>query len=130
MSPSFLETLLAGPGSERVVGARVWGLLRGLDPTGVGISGNIPSKISIEDTFRGLETLSQITEELFRLSCSLIRRLSRSLDIWTNVRTWRERKNGLLSQKRSGWVSALSRLIRALFALPKTFVACLGPDCC
>ncbi|KAG5983931.1 hypothetical protein E4U55_006714 [Claviceps digitariae] len=75
ISPAFLETLLAGPGAERGVGARVWGLLHGIDRTEVKISGNIPSQISIEDTFKGLETLSQITEELHKLSCSLIRRL-------------------------------------------------------
>ncbi|GAO14228.1 hypothetical protein UVI_02001390 [Ustilaginoidea virens] len=39
------------------------------------MSSNIPSQISIEDTFKGLETLSQITEELHKLSCSLIRRM-------------------------------------------------------
>ncbi|KAG6006224.1 hypothetical protein E4U54_000209 [Claviceps lovelessii] len=75
MSPAFLETLLAGPGSERGVGARVWGLLHGIDPTEVKVSSHIPSQIGIEDTFKGLETVSQITEELHKLSCSLIRRL-------------------------------------------------------
>ncbi|GAB0134225.1 hypothetical protein EsDP_00002605 [Epichloe bromicola] len=75
MSPGFLETLLAGPGAEKGVGARVWGLLHGIDPTGVKFSSNVPSQISIEDTFKGLETVSQITEELHKLSCSLIRRM-------------------------------------------------------
>ncbi|KAG5939307.1 hypothetical protein E4U59_003191 [Claviceps monticola] len=75
MSPGFLDTLLARPGAERGVGARVWGLLHGVDTTEVRISGNIPSQISIEDTFKGLETVPQITEELHKLSCSLIRRL-------------------------------------------------------
>ncbi|KAG5958709.1 hypothetical protein E4U57_001133 [Claviceps arundinis] len=75
MSPGFLDTLLASPGAERGVGARVWGLLHGVDTTEVRISGNIPSQISIEDTFKGLETVPQITEELNKLSCSLIRRL-------------------------------------------------------
>ncbi|KAG6025976.1 hypothetical protein E4U41_001384 [Claviceps citrina] len=75
ISSSFLETLLAGPGAERGLGVRVWGLLHGVDPTEVKVSGNIPSQISIEDTFRGLKTLPRITEELHKLSCSLIRRI-------------------------------------------------------
>jgi len=75
MSPAFLETLLKGPGSERGVGARVWGLLHGVDETEVKEASDIPSQISIEDTYKGLETIPHITEELHKLSCSLIRRL-------------------------------------------------------
>ncbi|KYK55728.1 impB/mucB/samB family protein [Drechmeria coniospora] len=75
MSPSFLETLLGGPGAERGIGARVWGLLHGVDGTEVKEASDIPSQISIEDTYKGLETMAQITEELHKLSCSLIRRM-------------------------------------------------------
>ncbi|OAQ72950.1 hypothetical protein VFPPC_00782 [Pochonia chlamydosporia 170] len=75
ISPGFLESLLAGPGAERGVGVRVWGLLHGIDPTEVKEAGDIPSQISIEDTYKGLETISLITEELHKLSCSLIRRM-------------------------------------------------------
>ncbi|KAJ6441987.1 DSC E3 ubiquitin ligase complex subunit 2 [Purpureocillium lavendulum] len=75
MSPGFLETLLKGPGAERGVGARVWGLLHGVDEAEVKEASDIPSQVSIEDTFKGLETIPQITEELHKLSCSLIRRL-------------------------------------------------------
>lgn len=75
ISPGFLETLLGGPGSERNIGARIWGLLHGVDPTEVKEASGIPSQISIEDTFKGLETLPRITEELHKLTCSLIRRL-------------------------------------------------------
>jgi DNA polymerase iota len=73
--PGFLETLLAGPGAERGIGVKVWGLLHGIDPTEVKEAGDIPSQISIEDTYKGLETVPQITEELHKLSCSLIRRM-------------------------------------------------------
>ncbi|UNI20092.1 DNA-directed DNA polymerase [Purpureocillium takamizusanense] len=75
MSPAFIETLLKGPGSERGVGTRVWGLLHGVDESEVKEASDIPSQISIEDTYKGLETIPQITEELHKLSCSLIRRL-------------------------------------------------------
>ena len=75
MSPGFLETLLSGPGAERGVGLRVWGLLHGMDSSEVREYSDIPSQISIEDTYKGLETVPQITEELHKLSCSLIRRM-------------------------------------------------------
>lgn len=75
ISPSSLEKLLAGPGAERGVGARIWGLLHGVDATEVKEGTDIPSQLSIEDTYKGLETMAQITEELFKLSCSLVRRM-------------------------------------------------------
>ncbi|UKZ54705.1 hypothetical protein TrVGV298_008517 [Trichoderma virens] len=75
ISPSFLETLLGGPGAERGIGSRVWGFLHGVDPTEVKEASDVPSQISIEDTYKGLETVPKITEELHKLSCSLIRRM-------------------------------------------------------
>ncbi|XWX00844.1 hypothetical protein V2A60_008867 [Cordyceps javanica] len=76
VSPASLEKLLAGPGAERGVGARIWGLLHGVDATDVKTAGaDIPSQLSIEDTYKGLESVAQITEELFKLSCSLVRRM-------------------------------------------------------
>lgn len=75
ISPGFLETLLAGPGSEKGIGVKVWGLLHGIDLTEVKEAGDIPTQISIEDTYKGLETVPHITEELHKLSCSLIRRM-------------------------------------------------------
>ncbi len=75
ISPASLEKLLAGPGAERGVGARIWGLLHGVDATEVKEGRDIPAQLSIEDTYKGLETMAQITEELFKLSCSLVRRM-------------------------------------------------------
>lgn len=75
ISPAFLEKILSGPGAERGVGLRIWNLLHGIDPSEVKEANNIPSQISIEDTYKGLETAAQITEELFKLSCSLVRRM-------------------------------------------------------
>ncbi|RFU80984.1 impb mucb samb family [Trichoderma arundinaceum] len=74
-SPSFLETLLGGPGAERGIGSRVWSFLHGVDPTEVKETNDVPSQISIEDTYKGLDTVPKITEELHKLSCSLIRRM-------------------------------------------------------
>lgn len=75
ISPASLEKLLSGPGAERGVGARIWGLLHGVDATEVKEGTDIPSQLSIEDTYKGLEAVAQITEELFKLSCSLVRRM-------------------------------------------------------
>jgi DNA polymerase iota len=75
ISPSFMESLLGGPGAERGIGARVWGFLHGVDPTEVKETNTVPTQISIEDTYKGLDTVPRITEELHKLSCSLIRRL-------------------------------------------------------
>ncbi|KAI8670888.1 UmuC domain-containing protein [Fusarium keratoplasticum] len=75
ISPGTIETLLMGPGAERGVGSRIWGLLHGVDPTEVKEASDMPSQISIEDTYKGLETIPQIAEELHKLSCSLVRRM-------------------------------------------------------
>ncbi|KAK2047462.1 impB/mucB/samB family protein, partial [Colletotrichum somersetense] len=78
-SPDALEKLLGGPGSERGVGERIWGLLHGVDDTEVKDASDIPSQISIEDTFKGLESMSQIENELRKISASLVRRMRTDL---------------------------------------------------
>lgn len=75
ISSASLETLLGGPGAEKGVGARVWAHLHGVDPTEVKEKRDVPMQISIEDTYGGLGAMSQITEELLKLSCSLLRRM-------------------------------------------------------
>lgn len=75
VSPALIEELLAGPGSEKGIGARIWALLHGVDNTEVKEASDIPSQISIEDTYKGLETFAEITQELHKLAFSLIRRL-------------------------------------------------------
>lgn len=73
--PASLETILGGPGAERGVGERVWGLLHGIDDSEVKFANDIPTQISIEDTYRGLTDLNHITSELRKISRSLIRRM-------------------------------------------------------
>lgn len=75
ISPGLLETILGASGGERGVGQKVWALLHGVDPTDVKEASDVPTQISIEDTFGGLNSMPQITEELHKLSYSLIRRL-------------------------------------------------------
>ncbi|KAK2065972.1 impB/mucB/samB family protein [Colletotrichum caudatum] len=78
-SPDTLEKLLGGPGSERGVGERIWGLLHGVDDTEVKDASDIPSQISIEDTFKGLESMDQIENELRKISASLVGRMRTDL---------------------------------------------------
>ncbi|KAH7321130.1 hypothetical protein B0I35DRAFT_477645 [Stachybotrys elegans] len=75
LSPGLLESLLGGPGAEKGVGGRVWGLLHGVEPAEIREASDYPSQISIEDTYKGLKTLSEITHELKKLSGSLLRRM-------------------------------------------------------
>jgi len=75
ISPGSLEVLLAGPGAEKGIGEKVWGFLHGVDASDVKNASDVPSQISIEDTYRSLDTLGRITEELHKLSMSLIRRM-------------------------------------------------------
>ncbi|KAK4166082.1 hypothetical protein QBC43DRAFT_313915 [Cladorrhinum sp. PSN259] len=75
ISPPVLERLLSGPGSEKGIGAKVWALLHGVDHTEVKPARNIPTQISIEDTYKGLNEISEIHRELMSISTSLIRRM-------------------------------------------------------
>ncbi|OLN92262.1 DNA polymerase iota [Colletotrichum chlorophyti] len=78
-APDALEKMLGGPGAERGVGERVWGLLHGVDEAGVKDASDVPSQISIEDTFKGLETMDRIAAELRKISTSLVRRMRTDL---------------------------------------------------
>ncbi|MBE3043044.1 hypothetical protein IMZ48_10830, partial [Candidatus Bathyarchaeota archaeon] len=73
--PVSLEVLLGGPGAEKGVGERVWGLLHGVDDAEVKAANDVPTQISIEDTYRGLDDLERITAELRKICRSLVRRM-------------------------------------------------------
>ncbi|CAM1503861.1 Fc.00g014520.m01.CDS01 [Cosmosporella sp. VM-42] len=75
ISSASLEKLLVGPGAERGIGSKIWGLLHGVDPTEVKEASDVPTQLSIEDTYKGLDSLARITEELHKLSYSLVRRM-------------------------------------------------------
>ncbi|KAF7549307.1 hypothetical protein G7Z17_g6466 [Cylindrodendrum hubeiense] len=76
ISPGTIESLLVGPGAERGVGVRIWGLLHGVDPSEIKEASGVPTQISIEDTYpKGLATMALVLEELHKLSCSLIKRM-------------------------------------------------------
>lgn len=78
-SGAALEKLLGGPGAAKGLGTKVWALLHGIDASEVKLARDVPSVISIEDTYKGLDTMSQITEQLHKLSLSLLRRMKTDL---------------------------------------------------
>jgi DNA polymerase iota len=79
IAPVALSRLLSGPGSERGLGPKVWALLHGVDDTDVKPARDIPTQISIEDTYRGLNHPSEIHRELLAIATSLLRRMHTDL---------------------------------------------------
>lgn len=75
MGPELLEKLLGGPGSERGIGVKIWGLLNGIDDSEVKAIKKVPSQISIEDSYIRLDTIAQVYKELQMLSMSLLKRM-------------------------------------------------------
>ncbi|PYI22477.1 DNA polymerase iota [Aspergillus violaceofuscus CBS 115571] len=79
MGPALLDRILGGPGAPRDIGARVWGLLYGVDPSPVIPAGDVPTQISIEDTYGRLDTPEEIRKQLVSLTASLLRRMRTDL---------------------------------------------------
>lgn len=75
LSSEMLEKLLSGPGSPHGIGAKVFGLIYGVDDTEVGPARNVPHQISIEDSYVRLDTMEQVMNELQMLSTRLIQRM-------------------------------------------------------
>lgn len=75
MGPEMLEDILSGPGSQKGIGGRIWGLLHGVDDTAVSQARKVPSQISIEDSYIRLDTMEEVKKELIMLSTSLFRRM-------------------------------------------------------
>jgi DNA polymerase iota len=79
MSPEVLERLLGGSGSRHGTGTRIWELLNGCDDTEVGQAREVPTQISMEDSYVRLVTLGEVTKELHILATSLLRRMHTDL---------------------------------------------------
>ncbi|KAI1279680.1 hypothetical protein F5Y07DRAFT_30450 [Xylaria sp. FL0933] len=77
MSSELLEHILDRPGAERGSGEKVWNLLHGVDGSEVKEASDVPTQISIEDTYmsRPLQTPAEVLRELHALATSLIRRM-------------------------------------------------------
>jgi DNA polymerase iota len=81
MGPPTLEKTLGGPGAPKGIGMKVWSILHGVDNTDVLEARDLPTQISIEDTYgRGrLDTIENVRRELEVLARSLIRRMRTDL---------------------------------------------------
>ncbi|KAK4157492.1 hypothetical protein C8A00DRAFT_40203 [Chaetomidium leptoderma] len=75
ISPPALERLLSGPGAEKGLGNKVWALLHGVDDNEVQPARDVPTQISIEDSYRGLNEPHEIHRELLAITTSLLRRM-------------------------------------------------------
>ncbi|RHZ60008.1 putative DNA polymerase iota [Aspergillus thermomutatus] len=75
MGPLLLEKIIGGPGSPRGIGARIWGLIHGVDNTEVLQARDLPTQISIEDSYGRLDSFKEVRKELVALTVSLIRRM-------------------------------------------------------
>ncbi|KAI1381509.1 DNA/RNA polymerase [Hypoxylon crocopeplum] len=77
MSADLLERILDRPGAERGSGEKAWNLLHGVDNSEVKEANDVPTQISIEDTYKSkpLNTPAEITRELRTLATSLVRRM-------------------------------------------------------
>jgi DNA polymerase iota len=79
MGPEMLEKILGGPGVERGLAGKVWGLINGVDDTEVQQMRKVPTQISIEDSYIRLDSMPQVLKELQMLTTSLIKRMHTDL---------------------------------------------------
>ncbi|KAJ5449091.1 Blood coagulation inhibitor Disintegrin, partial [Penicillium cf. griseofulvum] len=79
MGPPLLDRILGGPGSVKGIGMRMWSILHGVDNSEVLEGRDVPTQISIEDSYGRLDTLESVRRELVVLSRSLIRRVRTDL---------------------------------------------------
>jgi DNA polymerase iota len=75
MGPEVLEDILGGPGAERGLGGKAWGLINGVDDSEVQQAKKVPTQISIEDSYMQLDTMPRVLSELRVLATSLLRRM-------------------------------------------------------
>lgn len=91
MGPELLESILGGPGTERGIGGKAWALINGVDDTEVQQAKRVPTQISIEDSYRQLDTMPQVLKELRMLATSLVKRMHTDLledDDNASVKRW------------------------------------------
>jgi DNA polymerase iota len=75
VGPETLEQRLGGAGAPHGIGAKTYGLLSGIDDSEVGQARDVPTQISLEDSYIRLDTISEMKKELLLLSKSLLRRM-------------------------------------------------------
>ncbi|CAG8254829.1 unnamed protein product [Penicillium salamii] len=90
MGPPLLDKILSGLGSAKGIGTKMWSVLHGVDNSEVLQGRDVPTQISIEDSYGRLDTFEAVRRELVTLSRSLIRRMRADLlDNETPPGRWR-----------------------------------------
>lgn len=79
MGPGLLNRILGSPGHSKGMGARVWGLIHGIDDSEVLEARDVPTQISIEDSYSRLDRFDVVKSELVKLTVSLLRRMHTDL---------------------------------------------------
>ncbi|KAL4921707.1 hypothetical protein BDW62DRAFT_219054 [Aspergillus aurantiobrunneus] len=79
MGPALLGKILGGPGASRDIGIKVWGLIHGVDNTQVGEARDIPTQVSIENSYGQLDNFEAVRKEMVSLATSLVRRMRTDL---------------------------------------------------
>lgn len=79
INPESLEKLLGGPGSSRGIGYKIWCLLHGVDNSEVSLAKVVPSQISIEDSYKRLDTMPEVLKELEMLARRVLSRMRMDL---------------------------------------------------
>ena len=74
-SPEALNKVLGGAGWPKDIGYKVLDLLNGRDDSEVNFTKQVPTQISIEDSYLRLDTIEEVEKEFFKLSNSLVKRM-------------------------------------------------------
>ena len=75
MGPQLLDEILRDGGWHKDIGAKVWGLINGIDDSDVAIARSVPTQVSIEDSYAGLDNLEDVKEAMVKLARNLVRRM-------------------------------------------------------
>ncbi|KAL4882050.1 hypothetical protein BJY04DRAFT_207214 [Aspergillus karnatakaensis] len=118
MGPSLLDKILGGPGAPRHIGVKVWGLLHGVDNTQVGEARDVPTQISIENSYGQLDNFEQARKEMVTLAISLIKRMRTDLTESYNETELDNASQGVHQATKTHWI-ARPRTLR-LSTLPRS----------
>lgn len=75
MGPELLEQIIGGPGAERGIGGKIWGLINGIDDTEVQQAKRVPTQISLEDSYIRLVAMPEVLKQMKILATSLLKRM-------------------------------------------------------
>ena len=117
MGPELLNRLLAGPGTPKDLGEKIWGLVNGVDDSVVAKAKAVPQQISIEDSYFRLDQLDKVKQQMALLARRLIVQMRTDL-------TFMEDEDGmeepLAADVGDGAHSTSSPTARSWLAFPRT----------